>query len=173
MLIVVFFWSHRREKFCVHVNVNLSGDNNNCVHREEAMSTPGDPRDGQSKMSTPRDTRGAQSQMITPTYTREPLGDITNVIGMLKICTYANLFIFFTIYWKDVFIFLDEESRRREQRNMQQRKRRADMSMEQRGEINRKQLEYRERKKHATQNSSTSAALRETVPLTSASSIGI
>jgi len=56
---------------------------------------------------------------------------------------------------------------------MQQRKRRADMSMEQRGEINRKQLEYRERKKHATQNSSTSAALRETVPLTSASSIGI
>ena len=114
------------------------------------MSTPGDPRDGQSKMSTPRDTRGAQSQMITPTYTREPLGDITNVIGMLKICTYANLFIFFTIYWKDVFIFLDEESRRREQRNMQQRKHRADMSMEQRDEINRKQREYRERKKHAT-----------------------
>jgi len=160
------------------------------------MSTPGDPpgdpRDGQSKMSTSRDTRGAQSQMITPTYTREPLsditnvsqmitptytreplGDITNVIGMLKIFSYANLFIFFTIYWKDVFIFLDEESRRREQRNMQQRKRRADMSMEQRDEINWKQREYRERKKHATQNSSTSAALREMVPLTSASSIGI
>jgi len=143
------------------------------------MSMPRDTRGAQSQMITPTYTREPLSditnvsQMITPTYTREPLGDITNVIGMLKIFSYANLFIFFTIYWKDVFIFLDEESRRREQRNMQQRKRRADMSMEQRGEINRKQLEYRERKKHATQNSSTFAALRETVPLTSALSIGI
>jgi hypothetical protein len=51
--------------------------------------------------------------------------------------------------------------------NMQQRKRRAEMSIEQRDEINRRQREYRERKKAATQNSSTSAALTQTVLLTS------
>jgi hypothetical protein len=49
---------------------------------------------------------------------------------------------------------------------MQQRKRRAEMSIEQRDEINRRQREFRERKKAATQNSSTSAALTQTVPLT-------
>jgi hypothetical protein len=45
---------------------------------------------------------------------------------------------------------LDEASRKREERNMQQRKRRADMSIEQREEINRKQREYRQRKKLQT-----------------------
>ncbi|XP_066400132.1 uncharacterized protein [Miscanthus floridulus] len=64
-------------------------------------------------MSTPRDTRGAQSEMSTPRDTRGAQSDITNVT--------------------------DEASRKREERNMQQRKRRADMSIEQREEINRKQ----------------------------------
>lgn len=68
----------------------------------------------------------------------------------------------------EFYPILDEASRRREERNMQQRKRRADMSIEQRDEINRKQREYRERKKVATQNSSTSVALPDTVLLTSA-----
>ncbi|XP_021306215.1 uncharacterized protein LOC110431423 [Sorghum bicolor] len=118
------------------------------------MSTPRDPRGTQSNMSTPRDPRGPQSdmsmsrdigrahsEMSTPRDTCGPLSDITNVT--------------------------DEASRKRDQRNMQQRKRRADMSIEQREEINRKQREYRQRKKAATQNSSTSATLTETMSLTS------
>jgi len=43
------------------------------------------------------------------------------------------------------------------------------MSIKQREEINRKQREYRQHKKAATQNSSTSTALVETVSLTSPS----
>jgi len=60
---------------------------------------------------------------------------------------------------------LDEVLRKRDERNMQQRKHRADMSIEQREEINKKQRDYRQRKKAATQNSSTSVALTETVSL--------
>ena len=74
-------------------------------------------------------------------------------------------------YWYPIYVQTltidDKASRKTEERNMQQWKRRADMSIEQREEINKKQREYQERKKAATQNSSTSAALTETVPLTS------
>ena len=42
---------------------------------------------------------------------------------------------------------LDEAERKRLERNLKQRKRRAEMSDEQRQEINRRQREYRARKK--------------------------
>jgi hypothetical protein len=51
---------------------------------------------------------------------------------------------------------LDEASRKRDERNRQQRKRRAEMTTEQRDEANRKQREYRARKKVTTQNITTS-----------------
>ena len=44
----------------------------------------------------------------------------------------------------------DSVDTRREEKNARQRKRRADMSIEQREKINRKQREYRQRKKAAT-----------------------
>jgi DNA replication protein DnaC len=57
----------------------------------------------------------------------------------------------------------------REQRNMQQRIRRAEMSDEQREEMRRKQREYqrqyRERKKAESQNSSASCALTGPLPI--------
>ena len=52
-------------------------------------------------MSTPRNTREAQRDMSTPRDTREALSDITNVIGMLTIFSYAALLNFFSIYWKE------------------------------------------------------------------------
>jgi len=51
---------------------------------------------------------------------------------------------------------LDEASRKRDERNRQQRKRRAEMTTEQREEANRKQREYRARKKATTHNTTTS-----------------
>jgi len=50
---------------------------------------------------------------------------------------------------------------------MQQRIHRAEMSGEQREEMKRKQREYQARKKAASQNSSTSCALIETMPISS------
>jgi len=67
---------------------------------------------------------------------------------------------------------LDDASRRREERREQQRIRRAELSIEQREEINRKKREYmrdyRARKKATSQNSSNSCASAETLPATSA-----
>jgi septal ring factor EnvC (AmiA/AmiB activator) len=64
----------------------------------------------------------------------------------------------------------DEASRKREERNIQQRICRAEMSSEQREEMKRKQREYmrdyQARKKAKSKNSSTSCALTETVPTT-------
>jgi hypothetical protein len=77
-------------------------------------------------------------------------------------------------FWFPIYIqtpTLDEASRKREERNMQQRICRAKMSSEQREEMKRKQREYmrdyRARKKATSQNSSTFYALTETVPTTS------
>ncbi|XP_066350263.1 uncharacterized protein [Miscanthus floridulus] len=70
----------------------------------------------------------------------------------------------------DITNIADEASRKREERNMQQRIRRAEMSSEQIEEMKRKKCEYmrdyRARKKATSQNSSTSCALTETVPTT-------
>jgi len=58
---------------------------------------------------------------------------------------------------------IDEARRTREQRNLQQRIRRAEMTDEQREEMRRKQREYqrqyRERKKAESQNNSASCVL--------------
>ena len=51
--------------------------------------------------------------------------------------------------------------------NMQQRKRRAEMTGEQREESNRKQREYRARKKAASQNISTASIVSQVVPTSS------
>ncbi|CAD6265623.1 unnamed protein product [Miscanthus lutarioriparius] len=65
----------------------------------------------------------------------------------------------------------DNAKRKREERNAAQRKRRAEMSIEQREEINRKQREYRARKKAATQNITTSCVVSPT-ELTSSPIVG-
>jgi FtsZ-interacting cell division protein YlmF len=81
---------------------------------------------------------------------------------------------------------LDEELRKREERNRQQRKRRAEqtseqreennrkqresrakLSSKQRDEINRKQQEYRARKKAASQNISNSGVVSQELPTSS------
>jgi len=66
---------------------------------------------------------------------------------------------------------LDNAKRKREERNAAQRKRRAEMSIEQREEINRKQQEYRTRKKATTQNITTSCVVSPT-ELTSSPIVG-
>jgi hypothetical protein len=83
---------------------------------------------------------------------------------------WGGFLIFYSIYIQTPT--LDDASRRREERREQQRIRRAEMSCEQREEMNRKKREYmrdyRTRKKATSQNSSTSYTLTETVPTTSA-----
>ena len=66
---------------------------------------------------------------------------------------------------------LDNAKHKREERNAAQRKRRAEMSIEQREEINRKQREYRVQKKAATQNITTSCVVSPT-ELTSSPIVG-
>ena len=66
---------------------------------------------------------------------------------------------------------LDNAKRKREERNTAQQKRRAEMSIEQREEINRKQREYRARKKATTQNITTSCVVSPT-ELTSSPIVG-
>ena len=67
---------------------------------------------------------------------------------------------------------LDNAKRKREERNAAQQKRRAEMSIEQREEINRKQREYRARKKAATQNITTSCVVSP-IELTSSPIVGV
>jgi hypothetical protein len=66
---------------------------------------------------------------------------------------------------------LDEVVHKREERNRQQRKHRAEMTTEQREEANRKQREYRARKKVASQNISTMRGTSETSPIGGTSSL--
>ena len=66
---------------------------------------------------------------------------------------------------------LDNAKHKREERNAAQRKRRAEMSIEHREEINRKQREYRVQKKAATQNITTSCVVSPT-ELTSSPIVG-
>jgi hypothetical protein len=56
-----------------------------CLRREIHMKHKSD-------MSTPRDIHRTQSKMSTPRDTHEALSDITNVIGMLTIFSYAALY---------------------------------------------------------------------------------
>jgi hypothetical protein len=83
--------------------------------------------------------------MSTPGDTPDALSDITNIAGMISIINmYTTLFgchsDFLYIYIETPT--LDEASRKREQRNMQQRNRQAEMTDRQREEIKRKQREY-------------------------------
>jgi hypothetical protein len=55
------------------------------------MSTPRNTREAQHDISAPRDIREPQS-VSSPRNTREALSDITNVIGMLTIFSYATFF---------------------------------------------------------------------------------
>jgi len=56
---------------------------------------------------------------------------------------------------------------KREERNRQQRKRRAEMTDEQREESNRKQREYRARRKAASQNISTASIVSQVLSTSS------
>ena len=66
---------------------------------------------------------------------------------------------------------LDNAKGKREERNVAQQKHRAEISIEQREEINRKQQEYRTRKKATTQNITTSCIVSPT-ELTSSPIVG-
>ena len=107
--------------------------------------------------------------MSTPRDTHDALSDTTNIRGMLSICMYAAFFMM--PYWYPIYVQTltidDKASRKTEEKNMQQQKRQAEMSSEQREEINRRQREYRARKKAGSQISTTSCAFTETVPTSS------
>jgi hypothetical protein len=101
--------------------------------------------------------------MSMPRDTRDPLRDVTNITGTFAFHIYVQICKTFC----DGLLIstLDEEVRKRKERNRQQRKRRAEMTTEQREEANRKQREYRARKKAASQNISTMCGTSETSPI--------
>jgi len=61
----------------------------------------------------------------------------------------------------------DSADARREARNARARKRRAEMTDQQREEANRKQREYRARRKAAMQNNSPTSVVSQTLPASS------
>jgi hypothetical protein len=81
--------------------------------------------------------------MSTQRDTRDALSDITNIAGMISHCIYITLGgVLLISYTCPNPHYIDEARREREERNLQQRIRRAEMSDEQREEMRRKQREY-------------------------------